>query len=866
MLPLFLLLIPLTALANVFLMSNYPLRGTNLEKVINKDNYREMVEILKNIEDIKEVYVMEEEDKVYLYIERYPIIKKVEIRGNVAIAKEDVLSYLGIYEGMPVKKEGLKEEELSERIKRLYMDRGFLDAQAAITLYMDEEGYIYLYVGVDEGPVYFTEGGVYKGSTYPPERLDRVVGITKGRVVNEGNLRDGIFKLQDFYIKEGFLDSFVYYEGLQKIRLNKPYMKVLLPMDPLAKKSPLRILGSISEGISNLFRHPLAIFGSLIGRGHVAKPLFQIVEGARYNIEFHGQSFFDAKTLREVSGLERKGIDSFSLDEARESLLLAYKRKGFFDAEINYTFEGNRVDFYIKEGERYKTIGEGFDGKPYDEETIEGVLALRLEALKREGYTLADGRLKKEVLRDKKEVKVSFEIEKGKKQILKDIIYEGEEKELKKIFRKHREKLPAIFNTELIEALNLDIRQYFLKKGFMEGDFDIKVDIKEEGDTTYYTYLYTIREGPSYKLGETIYYGYKKTRQRELSYITEYGTKYSEELNNKTLYSLLNSGIFSGVNIKTFMDRDKKLVHRLIEVSEDKRGLLDFSLGYNTEEKLSLETFFGAKNLLGVGISAGARYRKTGKRELYSLELSDNFLFSRRLWFKSSIFKTYEEHKSYNLDSHAITGQVGYRITANTSIGPAFSLLENKVEGTTYNIKKYGFFLLREYKDDIFLPKRVHYDNLSLSFASGDVRYWKSELSTFYLIPLRRNYKLSFKVAGGAVSKSAPVFERFFLGGLRDLRGYSFEDIGYPKGGRYYIFGRLEFIAPLKEPFIGVVFTDIGNTAERYKDMFKSMKKDVGLAVGVDTPIGPIRLDVAFPMEKEVHTRFKIYLSVGYYY
>ncbi len=856
---------PLSLFAQVFLMSNYPLRKSNIEQVINKQNYREMVEMLKKIEDVKDVYLMEGEE-VYIYIERFPIIRSIHIKGNLALIREEILSYLGFYEGMPVRGPEFNEGDVEGRIKRLYMDRGFLDASVGVTLVKDENGYIDLYIGIDEGPVYFTEGGVYKGTSYNASLLDEAMGLVKGRVVKESFFRESVFQLQDFYIGEGFWDSFVYYEGLERIRLNRPFYHVLMPMDRSVRKRPLRLFGSLSEGISNLFSHPIATLRALTGKGFVARPVFQIIEGKRYRIHWEGASFFKEKDLIRISGLEEKGVDPFSLEEARENIINAYHKKGFFDVKVEYEMAGDSINFKIQEGDRYTVVGEGLNEQFYDEDALEKLLESELEKLHKDGYTLAEGRLKKEVLREKKEVKVNFDINPGKRQILKDVIYEGENKDIKVLFRKYKDKLPAIFNTNLIEAINIDLQNYFLKKGFMEGSFDIDVKIQEEEENLFYIYTYKVKEGEVYGLGNTIYYGYEKTSLRELSYMTEKAKNYSQSLDDTTLNNMLTSGVFNGVSINTFVDKEKKLVHRLIQVSEDKRGMFDLSLGYNTEENISAEVFLGLKHLLGIGLSSGLKYKKTGKRELYELSLSDNFLFSSRYWFKSNLFKTYEEHKSYNLNSYGSNLQLGYRITRNTSVGPVFSLLKNEVDGQRYNLKKYGVFLLREFKDDLFSPSRIHYDSVSLSFVEGDARYAKFELSTFYLIPMPKDLKLSFKVAGGGVWGDAPIFDRFFLGGLKDLRGYSFEEVGQPKGGKYYSFGRLEFILPFKEPFIGVVFADAGSVADGPKNLLKDIKTDGGFALGINTPIGPIRLDVAFPFERKWLSRFKVYLSVGYYY
>lgn len=857
-------MLPMIAFSQVFLISNYPLKKNNFEKSINQENYRYMVDVIKNLEDVKDVYLMETDEGIYIYIDLYPTLKKINIEGNRAIWREEILSYLGFYEGMPFKE--VSDEDIAERLRRLYKDKGFLDAHVAVTKHTDNEGNVFLYIGIDEGPVYFTIGGFYEGASYPAEKLDEVAQIVKGTVISEGDMWDKVFLLQDFYTKEGYIDAFVYYEGLRKTKLNKPLLEVLLPADPSIKKKPLRIFGGLSKGISNLFRHPLGTLLAITGKGYGAGPSFKIIEGAKYIFEFKGAVYFSPEELTRISGLREKGVDPFSLEEAKENIIKAYMKKGFFDVSVSYAVEGKRVAFTIEEGERYRMLRDGSLEGFYDEDILEQELRKTLEKLRIQGYTLAEGRILKDIDRTEKIVRVDLEIMKGKKQILKAFIYEGSNKELRKIFKKHNEKLPRIYSSDLVEKLNLDIEAYFKREGFMEGDYGVDVKIQEEEDSIYYSYIYRVVEGPRYKLGQTLYYGYDKTTTRELSYMTRFSKHYSSNLDEESLYNFLNSGIFGGVSIDTFVDKNRKEVHRLIQLSEDKRGIFDLSLGYNTEEKISIDTFVGVKNLFGISLEASVRYRKTSKYELYNIELQDRFFLSRKYWFKYDIFRNREEHKSFDLDVKGLNLQLGYRITPYTSVGAIFNISTNTVFATDYNLRKYGIFLLREYKDNPFVPKRIHYNSLTLLRATGDLEYTKGELATFYLIPIKESLKFSFKVSGGYASKSAPIFERFFLGGLKNLRGYSYEEVGQPNGGRYYIFTRGELLIDIREPFVWVVFGDAGSVAGSVDALRKGFKKDAGIGLGVNTPVGPIRLDVAFPIEKDGIKRFKLYLSVGYYY
>ncbi|MCS6875719.1 MAG: POTRA domain-containing protein, partial [Aquificaceae bacterium] len=144
------MLFPLIVFAQVQILSNYPLKKNNFEQVINMKNYKELVEAIKNIEEVKAVYMMEEEDKLIIYIERYFILRNVYVRGNRGVSKEDILFHLGLREGMPVHDEEFDSVTLQERIERIYMDKGFLDVEVNVLIKKSQDGYVDVYIDVEE--------------------------------------------------------------------------------------------------------------------------------------------------------------------------------------------------------------------------------------------------------------------------------------------------------------------------------------------------------------------------------------------------------------------------------------------------------------------------------------------------------------------------------------------------------------------------------------------------------------------------------------------------------------------------------------------------------------------------------------------
>ncbi|MCI4458802.1 MAG: outer membrane protein assembly factor, partial [Thermocrinis sp.] len=573
------LFLPITAFSEVVILSNYPLLKNNFESLVSEENYQTIVEILKSLDEVKNVTVEKKDRQIIIKVERYPILKSVKVKGNIAVWKDEILNYLTLYEGTPLKETDPKS--LEEKLKELYREKGYIEAKTKVNIQIDELGFASIEIEVKEGDVFFVGGGIYKGSSLDPSFLDKRLGIIKGRIAKEGEFSRKVFDLQDIYLSLGFWDSIVHYEGLQKTNMEKPFWRVLLPTDPNIERRPLKLVGALAEGIKNLFGHPISTLKAISGKGKLAYPIFYVYEGTRYQVFFEGNSFFSPKELLKISGLPQKGIDIFSLEEAKESIVNAYHSKGFFDVEVEYTQEREKIFFFIKEGKRYNAIVNG-QILPYDEEKLKKELEKTIEQLKAQGYILAEGEVKTNIDREKKLVNAYFDINKGKKQILKAIDYIGNNKDIANIFRDVNKKLPAVYNSTLIEQLNLRIEKYLKDNGYMEGSFKAEVMLKEEEDVINYIYTYKVSEGPRYKAGLDLYYGTKITSDRELSYMTVREEFYSEETLDETLYNLISSNLFSGVKIDTFIDTDKKQVHRLIKLQEDKRGFYDLGVGYNS--------------------------------------------------------------------------------------------------------------------------------------------------------------------------------------------------------------------------------------------------------------------------------------------
>jgi translocation and assembly module TamA len=124
----------------------------------------------------------------------------------------------------------------------------------------------------------------------------------------------------------------------------------------------------------------------------------------------------------------------------------------------------------------------------------------------------------------------------------------------------------------------------------------------------------------------------------------------------------------------------------------------------------------------------------------------------------------------------------------------------------------------------------------------------------------------------GASKHEIPISERFFAGSENALRGYAFESVCpigcHHKllGGRSLLIQSIELRTRIGKNFGMVGFYEIGNVFPSYiPDFRQEFLQSAGAGIRYYTPVGPLRLDIAFPLNRRRHfdQPFEIYFSIG---
>jgi len=118
-----------------------------------------------------------------------------------------------------------------------------------------------------------------------------------------------------------------------------------------------------------------------------------------------------------------------------------------------------------------------------------------------------------------------------------------------------------------------------------------------------------------------------------------------------------------------------------------------------------------------------------------------------------------------------------------------------------------------------------------------------------------------------------PVFDRLYLGGANNLRGFDFRDVGpkddngNPIGGNSMSFITTELTFPIITRVRGAVFFDAGFVnADSFDYSWENANADIGIGVRLELPIGPVRVDYGIPIKSDQYNggTGKFNFNIGY--
>ncbi|MBU1698526.1 MAG: BamA/TamA family outer membrane protein [Candidatus Eisenbacteria bacterium] len=250
-----------------------------------------------------------------------------------------------------------------------------------------------------------------------------------------------------------------------------------------------------------------------------------------------------------------------------------------------------------------------------------------------------------------------------------------------------------------------------------------------------------------------------------------------------------------------------------------------------------------------------------------------------------------EREESYNLLGVQGEFAIRYRFSAMTAarLGVAVSRInvEAKIPDEDPSVEGAGLLSIislgwnREAIDTRFYPTRGTISGINIEWglpgAVSENHYILGLASASSYVSLLSGVVLATKIVWGlgAPTSGSKVLlpnKRFYAGGATSMRGFKrrqlgpVDESGTPLGGEEKIEAAAEIRFPLIWRFKGALFVDSGQVWQRRQEAsLDDLEIAVGPAIMVQTPVGPIRLDIGRRLTDKVPMQPKtvIHISIG---
>ncbi len=282
---------------------------------------------------------------------------------------------------------------------------------------------------------------------------------------------------------------------------------------------------------------------------------------------------------------------------------------------------------------------------------------------------------------------------------------------------------------------------------------------------------------------------------------------------------------------------------------------------------------------LGYKLSAGveAYYRNADfLSNVYAQENAGFALQTRQQVWRALSARTeyrFERVVIYDLGDDLYNDYYGANgVFGGTSSNGKYGPVIKDAEGTYYK-SAITSSLVWDTRDSLFLTRKGELLELTGfiagGFLGGTVQDYgiSVEGSKYFPLPWDMIFMTKAQVAvvdgwGGGESNEddgygngVPIFDRLYLGGANNMRGFDFREVGpvdvddNPIGGNSLAYVTLELTFPIITRVRGAVFTDAGFVnSDAYDFGSAGANVDVGIGLRLDLPIGPIRVDYGVPV------------------
>jgi outer membrane protein insertion porin family len=612
-------------------------------------------------------------------------------------------------------------------------------------------------------------------------------------------------------------------------------------------------------------------------------------------------------------------LDTTTIKSDVQALLKFYEEKGYFLASVDFkekklNEENTELIFNIKEYDKVKVKKINFLGNvAFKDEEIKSILQTQEDTLfsfmsgtgnfkeinfqndierlkyfyRMKGYLQINiGTPEITVSEDKKWVFITMKLTEGPQFTVNKITFQGEvlfpESEL-------QEKMTLKENeTYSEESLRKDIQmltEMYQDEGYafanvirnlnvVPGENKVNVEFSfEKGKIAYFGKI-RIKGNPKSR---------DKVIRREIT-IKE-GQKFNGTDLRQSKENVQRLGFYEPDSIvfNTVSPKDKEDVLDVeVSVKEKNTGQISLGAGYSTATGGFFQASVTQSNFRGLGQNLSFSLNIAKTSNTFSIDFTEPYFLDTKWTLGGGIFVSQNDtSSSYSEKRKGGNIRVGYPIMSFTNLYMTYKLEDTKlksVDDPTIDPKiengiasSVQASIIHDRRDDRSDPRKGYFLSYTTEYTGlgGDKKWIKNEAEVRGYYPVVGDLIFRTRLYGGQLTqidnRVIPRTEKFTLGGSRNLRGYSYEDIGphsrlprtsdgvyesFNTGGKFMSFGNFEFQHPLSREagLKWVLFFDAGHAGD-----FENIRvyTDYGFGFRWFSPIGVLRFEFGYPLTGE---------------
>ncbi|MBD1401004.1 outer membrane protein assembly factor BamA [Pelovirga terrestris] len=367
-----------------------------------------------------------------------------------------------------------------------------------------------------------------------------------------------------------------------------------------------------------------------------------------------------------------------------------------------------------------------------------------------------------------------------------------------------------------------------------------------------------------------------KVIRREIPVIE--GELYSSSKMKEANRRVRNLGFFEEVQITDKRGSAEDLSVVEVAVEERLTGTFSIGLGYSSVDKLMAQGSISQENFLGRGLTLNLSGSVGSKSNTYSLAVTDPYFLDTDWTLGGEVYRSQREFRDYDDERTGGAIRAGHSVSRNSRVFLTYRYEQKEITNLSAVALANQFIADQEGRStlssittqwvrnstDFFEdPSRGGVTRISLEYAGlgGTEHFLRPIASHRHFFPLFWGTVFSIHGEIGYITSTrgdeVSLSERFFLGGIRTIRGFKTREVGPRGDDGIYIGGEkmgyfnMEYLFPIYRSLglQGVLFYDTGNAWRDNEEYFSDMRHSAGAGIRWRSPLGPLRFEWGYNLD-----------------